>query len=453
MRRLAVIGGNAAGMSAAAVARRRDPELDVIVFERGSYTSYSSCGIPYFVAGLLHRPDDLIARSADEFRQAGIDVRTLCDVTELDLGARTLTYQEHDSRARRQEGFDELMYATGAVAIAPPVPGADLVEPVRTVDAAERLLARLGRRSGRNAVVIGASYLGLEMAEALVLRGLRVTLVDLDAQVMPPLDPDMAAHVQEAAEDAGIRVLLRTEVEEIGADREGRPCAVITSAGKLSADHVVLSTGTRPASDLAEVAGLELGATGGVRVDDRQRCVRHDGVYAGGDCAETRHRLLPDPVNVQLGTHANKQGRVAGINATGGDVAFPGVIGTAVSRICRYEVGRTGLSEKETTAAGLSVVSATIKSTTRAGYYPGAGPIWVKLVAAADGGRLLGGQIVGVEGAAKRIDVLVTAVWSGLGVEELELLDLGYAPPFSGVYDPLLIAARQVGKRVRERRH
>jgi NADPH-dependent 2,4-dienoyl-CoA reductase/sulfur reductase-like enzyme len=296
-------------------------------------------------------------------------------------------------------------------------------------------------------VVIGAGYLGLEMAEALVTRGLEVTLVDRGDQVMPPLDPDMAAHVQAAAEGVGIRVLLSTDVDEIRADRDGRPCAVLTSAGELAAEHVVLSTGTRPATALAAEAGIELGATGAVRVDDRQRCPGHDGIYAAGDCAESRHRLLPDPVNVQLGTHANKQGRIAGTNATGGDIAFPGVIGTAVSRICRYEVARTGLNEKEAAAAGLPAVSATIKGATRAGYYPGAGPIWVKLIADAGDGRLLGGQIVGVEGAAKRIDVLATAVWSELRVDELELLDLGYAPPFSGVYDPILIAARQVAKR------
>lgn len=223
---------------------------------------------------------------------------------------------------------------------------------------------------------------------------------------------------------------------------------MVTSAGELAADHVVLSTGTRPATALAEAAGLELGATGGIRVDDRQRCPGHDGVYSAGDCAETRHRLLPDPVNVQLGPHANKQGRIAGTNATGGDVAFPGVIGTAISRICRYEVARTGLSEKEAAAAGVPVVSETIKSTTRAGYYPDAGAIWVKLVAAAESGRLLGGQIVGIEGAAKRIDTLATATWCEMGLDELELLDLGYAPPFSGVYDPLLIAARQTAKHV-----
>ena len=224
----------------------------------------------------------------------------------------------------------------------------------------------------------------------------------------------MAAHVQAGAEGAGIRVLLSTDVQEIRADRHGRPRAVGTSAGELPPTTSCYRPAHGPRARSPPRAGLRLGATGGVRVDDHQRCPGHDGVYAAGDCAEGRHRLLPDPVNVQLGTHANKQGRVAGTNATGGDVAFPGVIGTAVSRICRYEVGRTGLSEKEAAAAGLPVVTATIKSATRAGYYPGAGPIWVKLVAHAVDGRLLGGQIVGVEGAAKRIDVVATAIWSEL---------------------------------------
>jgi NADPH-dependent 2,4-dienoyl-CoA reductase/sulfur reductase-like enzyme len=297
-------------------------------------------------------------------------------------------------------------------------------------------------------VVIGAGYVGLEMAEALVTRGLEVALVDRNDQVMATLDPDMAAHVQDAAEGVGVQVMLSTAVEEIRHGGHGRPRSVLTSAGELAADHVVLSTGVRPATALAEAAGLEIGETGALRVDDHQRCAGADGVFAAGDCVESWHRVLERPVNVQLGTHANKQGRVAGTNATGGDVAFPGVVGTAVSKICRYEVGRTGISEREAEAAGIDVVSATIRDRTRAGYYPGAGPIWVKLVAEADTGRLLGGQIVGVEGAAKRIDVLATCVWSGMPVGELELLDLSYAPPFSGVYDPLLVAARQTAKAV-----
>jgi NADPH-dependent 2,4-dienoyl-CoA reductase/sulfur reductase-like enzyme len=210
----------------------------------------------------------------------------------------------------------------------------------------------------------------------------------------------------------------------------------------------VIGTGARPAVSLAERAGLQVGDSGALRVDDRQRCAGHDGVFAAGDCAESHHRVLDCPVNIQLGTHANKQGRIAGTNATGGDARFPGVIGTAVSKICRYEVARTGISEREASDAGIAVVSATIRDRTRAGYYPGAGPIWVKLVAQAHSGRLLGGQIVGVEGAAKRIDVLATAIWTELAVDELALLDLSYAPPFSGIFDPLLIAARATAKKL-----
>lgn len=448
--RLVIVGGDAAGMSAAAIARRRSPELEIIAFERGPYTSYSACGIPYYVGALFDDPDRLISRSPEEFRQWGIDVRPRCEVTHIDLDARTVTVFDADARERKQTGFDQLLYATGAEAVTPPVPGAEACAPVRTVDAAERFRAGLEQSGGRHAVVIGASYLGLEMAEALVMRGMQVTLLDRSDQVMGTLDADMAAHVQDAAEGVGIGVLLSTDVEEIRLAPDRRPRSVVTSAGELPADHVVLSTGVRPATRLAEVAGLELGETGALRVDDRQRCLGVDGVYAAGDCVESWHRVLRRPANVQLGTHANKQGRVAGTNATGGDVAFPGLIGTAVSKICRYEVARTGVTESEAEAAGIDVVAATIKDRTRAGYYPDAGPIWVKLVAEAGSGRLLGGQIVGVEGAAKRIDVLAACVWTGVPVMELELLDLAYAPPFSPVYDPLLVAARHTAKAIEE---
>jgi NADPH-dependent 2,4-dienoyl-CoA reductase/sulfur reductase-like enzyme len=443
--RLAIIGGDAAGMSAASAARRRDPSLEVVAFERGPYTSYSACGIPYYVGGLVEDARRLISRSPEEHRANGIDVHTRCEIVALDLAARTLTARDADGE--RQEPFDQLVVATGAEPLLPPIPGAEAIEPARTVDAGERLRAAL-ERGGRCAVVIGAGYIGLEMAEALVGRGLSVTMIERAPQVMSTLDADMAAHVQEAAEGHGIRVVLESDVEEIVTDSGGAPVEVRASAGTYPADHVVIGTGARPAVALAAEAGLQVGDSGALRVDDHQRCPGHDGVFAAGDCAESHHRVLDRQVNIQLGTHANKQGRIAGTNATGGDERFPGVIGTAVSKICRYEVGRTGIGEREAEHAGIEVVSATIEDRTRAGYYPGAGPIWVKLVAEPGSGRLLGGQIVGVEGAAKRIDVLATAIWTGLGVHELALLDLSYAPPFSGVYDPLLIAARATAKRV-----
>jgi NADPH-dependent 2,4-dienoyl-CoA reductase/sulfur reductase-like enzyme len=443
--RLAIIGGDAAGMSAASIARRRDPELDVVAFERGAYTSFSACGIPYYVGGEVEDSHRLVSRDPAEHRKRGIDVRMGCEVLAIDLAARRLTVRTADAR-ECSEPFDQLVVATGAEAAPPPIPGAEAIEPARTIDAGERLRSAL-ERGGRCAVVIGAGYIGLEMAEAFVSQGLSVTMIDRAPQVMLTLDADMACHVQEAAERMDIRVVLDASIEEI-VTKDGAPVEVRTETDRYPADHVVIGTGAKPVVDLAEAAGLQVGDSGALRVDDHQRCPGHDGVFAAGDCAESRHRLLDRQVNIQLGTHANKQGRIAGANATGADLRFPGVIGTAVSKICRYEVARTGLSEREAADAGIEVVSAVIEDRTRAGYYPGAGPIWVKLVAEPHSGRLLGGQIVGVEGAAKRIDVLATAVWTHLAVDELALLDLSYAPPFSGVYDPLLIAARVVAKLV-----
>jgi NADPH-dependent 2,4-dienoyl-CoA reductase/sulfur reductase-like enzyme len=445
--RLAIVGGDAAGMSAASIARRRDPDLEVIAFERGPYTSYSACGIPYYVGGLVEDSDRLVSRSPDEHRANGIAVHTRTDVSAIDLTARTLTVVDHQSGRERTEGFDQVVIATGAEAVAPPIPGADATEPVRTVDAAERFRAALSRGGDhQHVIVIGGGYIGLEMAEALVQRDIATTLVEAAPQVMSTLDADMAAHVQDAAEGIGVRVIVGTEVEEVLLDESGAPRAVRAGGETIDADHVVMATGVKPAVALAEAAGIELGPSGAVRVDDHQRVPGHDGVFAAGDCAESWHRILERPVNIQLGTHANKQGRIAGANATGADVAFPGVIGTAVSRLCRYEVARTGLSEREAADAGIEVVSAEVKDRTRAGYFPGVDPVWVKLVCEPGSGRLLGGQIVGAEGAAKRIDVLATCVWAGLAVDEIELLDLGYAPPFSGVYDPLLVAARAARK-------
>jgi NADPH-dependent 2,4-dienoyl-CoA reductase/sulfur reductase-like enzyme len=445
--RLVVVGGDAGGMSAASTARRRDRDLEIVAFEKGPYTSYSACGIPFYVGELVPSSEELISRSPDEHRASGIDVRTRSKVVGIDLDSRRVTVRDFDARKEFEEPFDQLVYATGGVATPPPVPGAEAVEPVRTIDAAERFRAQLDRSDDKCAVIIGGSYIGIEMAEALLGRNLKVTIVDAADQVFGSLDRDMAAHVQDGVEGEGVRVELSTKVREIKVHADGSPISVVTDDEEIPADHVVLATGVMPDVELARASGLEIDdATGAVAVDDHQRVRGADGVWAAGDCVTSWHRLLQQPVNIQLGTHANKQGRIAGVNLTGGDATFPGVIGTAVSKICRYEVARTGLSEKEAEVAGIEVAVATIKSSTRAGYYPGAGPIWVKLLAEPDTGRLLGGQIVGVEGAAKRIDVLATCVWAGLHVQEIELMDFSYAPPFSGVYDPLLVAARATAK-------
>jgi NADPH-dependent 2,4-dienoyl-CoA reductase/sulfur reductase-like enzyme len=438
-----VIGGNAAGMSAASQARkRRGPDdLEIVVFERGHFTSYSSCGIPYWVGGVVNGPHTLVTRSPQTFRdEYAIDVRLGREVTGIDLDRREVVVG--DTRER----FDQLVYAPGATPVRPDWAGDDIagVFGVQTLDDGAALTAWLGRPL-THAVVVGGGYIGVEMAEALVRRGLAVTLVEKLPEPMSTVDPDMGALVREAIIGLGIDVLTGVTVTALE-EQDGRVRTVVTDAGPLPADVVVLGLGVRPNSDLARAAGLPVGRTGGVITDLRMRVT--DGVWAAGDCVETVHRVSGRPVYVPLGTHANKQGRVAGINIGGGYATFPGVVGTAVTKVCDLEVGRTGLLERDAEAAGFSFVTATVRSTNRAGYFPGAQKMAVKLIAERKTGLLLGAQIVGRSEAAKRVDALAIALWHGSTVEEMTGLDLGYAPPYAPVWDPVLIAARKAAEAV-----
>jgi NADPH-dependent 2,4-dienoyl-CoA reductase/sulfur reductase-like enzyme len=446
--RLVVIGGDAAGMTAAARARRRRDreDLEIVAFERGPYTSYSACGIPYLVGDLVSDVDDLVARTPEEHRRNGIDVRTGHEVVAIDLNRRRVRVRDlaDEGAAERDEPFDQLVVATGAVPSRPHVPGADAEGILGVQTLADGVTARraVDERAPRRAVVVGGGYVGLEMAEALVRRGLEVALVDRTEQPMAgTLDLDMGALVADALRSVGVTLYLGEAVDGFDV-KDGSVHAVHTANRSLPADIVVLGLGVRPDSALAKQAGVAVGATGGIVTDARME-TSVGGIWAAGDCVESTHRITGLPVALALGTHANKQGRVVGINATGGDVRFPGVIGTAVSKICVYEVARTGLTEYQAAEHDLDVVAATIESTTRAGYYPEAAPIKVKVVADRRDGRILGAQIVGSEGAAKRIDVVATAIWNRMPVDEVASLDLSYAPPFSPVWDPVLVAARK----------
>ena len=290
-------------------------------------------------------------------------------------------------------------------------------------------------------VVVGSGYIGLEMAEAFVDRGCTATVVEQAAQPMGTLDPDMGELVADAMKTHG--VTLRTEVEVTGFE----PGRVLTSDGPLDADLVVLGIGVGPNAGLAEEAGLDLGVKGSIRVDERQE-TGSPGVWAAGDCCESRHLVTGDPVYIALGTYANRQSRVAGINIGGGQAVFPGVLGTAISKICDTEIARTGLGTDEAEQAGLDVVASRIEATTHAGYYPDADPMTVKLIVERGTGRLLGAQIVGGAGAGKRIDTCAAAITAGFTVQQVMDLDLAYAPPFSSVWDPVAVAAREALKLV-----
>ncbi|GAA4294753.1 FAD-dependent oxidoreductase [Actinomadura luteofluorescens] len=449
--RLLVIGGDAAGMSAASQARRlRGPdELEIVAVERGHHASYSACGIPYFVGGVVDELDALVARTPAEFRERGIELRLRTEAVEIDTRGGRVRMRSLDGGGERWEPYDQLMIATGADPARPDLPGADAkgVHGVQTLDDGVAIRRAVEEGSPRRAVVVGGGYIGLEMAEAMVMRGLEVSLVDFADQPMRTLDPDMGAIVAEAMRGIGVRLHLGEPVEGFDTSPDGHVTAVRTRDGVLPADRVVLGLGVRPPTGLAEDAGIETGPTGGIVTDRRMR-TRAERVWAAGDCVETRHLVSGAPVAIALGTHANKQGRVAGINIGGGYATFPGVVGTAVSKICRVEVARTGLNEAEAAAAGFETLSVAVESTTRAGYIPGAVAMTTKLIAERRSGRLLGAQIVGEENAAKRVDGLAIALWNGMTVEEMTGLDLGYAPPFAPVWDPVLVAARKAADAV-----
>ncbi|MEV7279232.1 FAD-dependent oxidoreductase [Streptomyces sp. NPDC093111] len=451
--RLVVIGGDAAGMSAASQARRlKGPgELEIVAFERGHFSSYSACGIPYWVGGEVAGPDRLIARSPEEHRARDIDLRMRTEVTALDVDRQRVRTRDLESGAEGWTGFDKLVIATGARPLRPPLPGIDAsgVHGVQTLDDGQALLDSLGAARGRRAVVVGAGYIGVEMAEALLGRGFEVTVLNRGEQPMATLDPDMGRLVHGAMDGLGITTVGSAPVTKILTGEDGRVRAVATDAGEYPADVVVLGMGVVPETSLARAAGLPLGAHDGLLTDLSMRVRGHGNIWAGGDCVEVLDLVSGRERYVPLGTHANKHGQVIGSNVGGGYATFPGVVGTAVSKVCDLEIARTGLREKDARAVGLRFVSVTIESTSRAGYYPGAAPMTVKMVAERRTGRLLGVQIVGREGAAKRVDIAAVALTAGMTVEAMTALDLGYAPPFSPVWDPVLVAARKAVAAVR----
>ncbi len=458
--RLVVVGGDAAGMSAASQARRlKGPaELEIVAFERGHFTSYSACGIPYWVGGLVPERDDLIARTPEEHRARDIDLRTRTEVVELDLPGARVRARDLDTGSESWTGYDKLVLATGARPVRPRLPGigAHGVHGIQTLDDGLRLMRDLDPQEGaagtqgRRAVVVGAGYIGVEMAEALVGRGYEVTVLHRGEQPMATLDPDMGGLVHRAMNGMGIRTVSRAEVTQILTDEQGRARAVATAAGEeYPADVVVLGMGVEPRTALARAAGLPLGSSGGILTDLSMRVRGHENIWSGGDCVEVLDLVAGRTRHIPLGTHANKHGQVIGSGVGGGYATFPGVVGTAVSKVCELEIARTGLRERDAREAGLRFVTATITSTNTAGYYPGAAEMTVKMLAELRTGRLLGVQIVGAAGSAKRVDIAAVALTAGMTVEQMVSLDLGYAPPFSPVWDPILVAARKAVSAVR----
>lgn len=451
-KRLVVVGGVAAGMSAASRAKRLNPDLHVTVLEQGNFIAYGACSLPYFVAGNFDDYRLLIARTPEEAAQQGIDVRTGHRVEAVDPAAGVVTVTAA-GEGRQKIPFDYLVLATGARPVAPAAWGVDTTSGVfvlRTIEDALALRQRLEELgSGARAVVIGGGYIGVEVADAMLARGVVPALVDLAPQVLTNFDADMAAHVEQDLREAGVDLYLGDGVEGLET-AGGRLTGVRLASGRLlPADVAVVALGVRPRAELARAAGIAIGETGAIAVDSQQR-TNFPYIFAAGDCCQSFHLVTGRPAYVPLGTTANKQGRVAGTVIGGGQAYFAGIVGTAVLKAHRVSVARTGLTLAQAADIGLDVASVTITAPDRVRSYPGASDLVVKLVGEKGTGRLLGAQIAGREPMAVsgRIDVIATALFNRMTVEDLPQLDLSYAPPFAPVWDPLLVAANVLQRRL-----
>jgi NADPH-dependent 2,4-dienoyl-CoA reductase/sulfur reductase-like enzyme len=429
---LVVIGGNAAGMSAAARARRLDPRLEIVVLEKGPQISYGSCGLPYFVEGRVRDAQQLIVHTPEYFRkERNIEVRTGARVVSISHPRREVTL-ESGGRVR----YDHLVVATGARCDSLGIAGARELHvfTLHTLEDAERMRRFIREKRPGRAVVIGAGYIGVEAADALRRNGLKVTVLESSQNLLLSGEPQFTGAVRKQLEEHGVELRCGFRVESIEADRVGDvPC-----------DMVVVAAGFKPNVEMAAEASVEIGRTGAIRTDEHME-TNLRGVYAAGDCAEVMHLVTGRPTYIPLGTTANKAGRVAGANVTGARERFPGVVGTSIVGIFGMAFATTGLSVEQARSEGFSPVAAHIEAQARPRYFQGR-KTTVELVADRSTRRLLGGWVIGEEGAAGRIDVIATALQSRLRVDDFEQLDLAYSPPFSTVWDPLLIAAQQLLK-------
>ncbi|MFB6154397.1 MAG: FAD-dependent oxidoreductase [Haloferacaceae archaeon] len=437
-----VIGGDAAGMSAASKAKRDDLDLDVVVFEKGDWVSYGACGMPYYVKGEIDSLDDLVSVTPEAFREKrDVDLRLHHEVVGIDPEGGTVTV-EHDGETFEQT-YDHLLVATGARAVEPPFEGMDLdgVYTMHDMDEAGELRALLDEGGDVETVaVVGGGYIGIEMAEAFHGRGLDVHLFEMLPHVLQPFGETVAAAVEDHLTDQGVTLHLDTAVEGFaGTDRVE---AVDVGDERVPVDLVLVGVGVAPNAELAEASGIELGPTGAVATDEYGR-TNYENVYAAGDCAEARNVVTGGPDHVPLALTANRAGRAVGQTVAGDPTPTGDIAGTAVVKAFELEAARTGVIDHEVAeSAGFDPVSQTITASSRAHYYPGAAELTVTLTADRETGRLLGGSMVGREGAAKRIDTVATALTEGMTVGEVEYLDLAYAPPFSPVWDPVLTAAK-----------
>jgi len=448
--RILVIGGVAAGMSAASQAKRRRPEADVIVFERGDRISYGACGMPYNIGDPSRDIEDLVVLTPEKALKRGIDLRLRHDVVALDTRRRILTVRNLEAEVEAEEPYDALVIATGAQATHLPLPGFDLpgIFHLRNLNHGRLIKRYIAKNAPSKAVVLGAGYVSMEMCHVLTELGLKVQILKKRPRILRGWSEDTVSLVVDELKRHGVEIHTGMDITGAEAGPDGNVATLTTDQGPYAADLVLQAVGVRANVNLAAEAGLRIGETGAIWVNQYQQ-TSAEGVWAAGDCAESNHRILRRNVWAPLGTTANKHGRIAGANVTGEMQQFAGVVGTTGFKVFDLEVARSGLGFEQARTEGFEPVEVLIKQPSRAHGYPGASPIQVTLIADGPTGIFLGGEIVGREGAAMRAGILATALASHMTVSDLQGLDLIYSPPFAPVWDPILVAANQLIKKVR----
>jgi NADPH-dependent 2,4-dienoyl-CoA reductase/sulfur reductase-like enzyme/rhodanese-related sulfurtransferase len=442
-----IIGGVAAGPKTAAKIMRLNPQGEVTIIEKGKFISYAGCGLPYYVSGLVKEQKDLMSTPIGVLRDPAffqkvknVKVLTETEALEIDRAQKRVRIRLKGESAETWLDYDKLVLATGAKPVIPPLPNVALgnISTLHSVPDADGIRALLAQAKPREVVMIGGGLIGVEAVEALVECGCRVTVVEMMPQILRMLDWEMAQLVERHMESKGVKILTNTQVTGF----EGNDCvsAVLTSQGRLPADLVILGIGVRPNVELARSAELQIGPTGGIKVDEGMRTSDTD-IYAAGDCVESTDLVSGKPCYVPMGSTANKHGRVAAINICGGQDRFPGVLGSAVCRVFDFCVARTGLTEAAARQLGYEITTVLVPDADRPHYMPTAKPLIIKLVVDSRTRKLLGGQAVGPGVGDKRMDVAAMAITAGLTVDQLSKVDLCYAPPYSPALDNIITAA------------
>jgi NADPH-dependent 2,4-dienoyl-CoA reductase/sulfur reductase-like enzyme/rhodanese-related sulfurtransferase len=439
--RIVIVGGVAGGASAAAKARRVDESAEIHVFERGPFISFANCGLPYFIAGEIDDRARLIVMTTEKFwSRSRVHAHVNHKVISINRAAKTILVKGPDG-ATRDMAYDKLILSQGAKPIVPPIPGVELphVFTLRDIPDMDRIAKFLDSHKPKRAVVIGGGFIGLEMAEAFHHRGIHVTIVERNPHILPLLDRDMAAHLQNQIRRADFDFKV-----DANATRFTNGGVEFADGSTLTADLILLSVGVKAEVELAKSAGLEIGATGGVKTNGRMESSDPD-IYAVGDAAETMHALTGARARIALAGPANRQGRIAGANAAGAKLTYPGALGTSIVRVLNMTVGFTGLNSSQAAKTGFSFFTSMTRDFSHAHYYPGATPVMIKLVVEEGTGRLLGAQVLGERGVDKRVDVFATAITGKMTVDDLENLDLAYSPPFGSANDPVNTAGFVAG--------